>query len=157
MWGVYLFCLQFLSFTSSFCPVSNFKYRRHRRPRLWRESEMNSVLVVLQKLHCFLNFRDAAASGTIPAAGPGSSVEVPAQGTVPGWLRRENLLLPSRQGHAADSSSVCLRAWVAFGSGWSWELCSGAAPLLSLEAGDTEISFPLSPTPWGKTKTLQHF
>lgn len=122
--GVYLFCLQFLSFTSSFCPGSNSKYRRHRR--LWRErSGVNSALVALQRLLWFLNFWDAAASGTIPAAGPGSRVEVPTQGTVPGWLRKGNLFLPSRQGQAAEPSSVRLRAWDAFGGSWSWELCSG--------------------------------
>lgn len=76
---------------------------------------MNSALVALQKLLWFLNFWNAAASGTIPAAGPGSSVEVPTQGTVPGWLRKGELFLPSRQGHADKSSSVHLRAL-----GWFW-------------------------------------
>lgn len=103
----------FIRIESVCFPVSSAKYRRNRRSRgnsRGKQREMNSALVVLQKLDWLLNFWNAAASGTIPAAGPAASIEVPTRGTVPLRGRGGHVFLTSRQVNAADLCSICLWA-----------------------------------------------
>lgn len=54
---------------------------------------------MLSKLDCFLDFWNAAACGTIPAARPDSNGEVPPRSTMPVWVSRGMFAPPLGKWH----------------------------------------------------------